>query len=156
MSIGAVFWEIRGGRPPAGLNGFFEDLGRVGDGRTGISSSSSSSEFISVGCQRASAAAAVANILRPALGALVPPLRLGEREREAIEIGDGSDISTSMGVPAWPANIVCARPNGVRVLFLRGFVGSGESMESSVKSVDDGNSSPPLVLTDDNGISVPN
>jgi hypothetical protein len=91
------------------LNGFFEGLGRVGEGTGGrSSSSSSSSEVIIVGCQRASApaAAAAAKIFRPVLGAFVPPLRRGERESEAMEIGDGSDISTSIGVPAPPANIV--------------------------------------------------
>lgn len=50
---GAVFCEINGGRQPAGLNGFFDDFGRVGEGTGGRSSSSSSeSEFMRVGCHR--------------------------------------------------------------------------------------------------------
>ena len=107
---GAVFCEINGGRPPADLNGFFVDFCRVGEGTGGRSSSSSSSsesELMSVGCHRASAPAAAAKMLRPADGALVPPFRRGERESEAMEIGDGSAISMSIGVPAaWPANMV--------------------------------------------------
>jgi len=150
--MGAVFCEIKGGRPPLDLKGFFPDFGRVGDG-TGRSSSSESSELMSAGCQRASAAPfAAAKMFRVELGALVAPLRRGEREREAMEIGDGSAISISIGVPA---NIVCARPNGVRALFLRAFVGSGESSDNSVRSVDDGKSQSPFVLTDDKGISFP-
>ena len=153
FGIGAVFWEIRGGRPLAGLNGFFEDFGRVGEGTGGSSSSdASSSEVRSVGCHLASAP--LAKIFDPALGAFVAPLRRGERESEAIDIGDGSDISTSIGVPAPPANIVWARPNGVRVLFLSALTGSGESIDNSVKSVDEGKSISPFVLTDDNGISL--
>lgn len=137
------------------MNGFLDDFGRVGEGRTGISSSSSSSSEVKrVGCHLASAAAAAAKMLRPALGAFVAPPRRGERDKDAIDIGEGSDISTSIGVPA-PAAYVCARPNGVLVLFLRGFMGSGESIESSVKSVDEGKSMSPLVLTDDRGMSLP-
>jgi hypothetical protein len=131
-----------------------EDLTRVGDGRVGTSSSSESSEFNNVGCHLASAPAAAAKMLRFELGALVPPLRRGDSESDAIEIGDGSAISISIGVPCpCPANIVCARPNGVLVLFLRTLVGSGDSIDKSVSSVEDGKSDSPFVLTDDNGMS---
>lgn len=95
---------------------------RVGEGTTGVSSSSSSSEFIRVGCQRASASAALSKILLPLTGALVPPLRLGERDRDAMDIGDGSDISTSIGVPGatgvCPAK-VCARAKPALALFFK-------------------------------------
>ena len=151
LLIGAVFWEIKAGRVPFALKGFLDDLGRVGDG-TGRSSSSESSELVSLGCHRASAPpAAAVKIFRPVLGAFVAPLRRGESERDAMEIGDGSAISTSIGVPA---NIVCALPKGVRVLFFSAFVGSGELVDKSVRSVVDVKSESPLVLTDDSGISL--
>ncbi len=54
-------------------------------------------------------------------GALVAALRRGERDSEAMVMGDGDAISMSMGVPAaWlgAANMVCARAKGVRVFFL--------------------------------------
>lgn len=80
------------------------------------------------------------------------PLRRGERESEAMDMGDGSAISISIGVPA---NIVWARPKGVLVLFLRALVGSGESIERSVRSVESGKSPSPLVLTEESGMSFP-
>ena len=98
--IGAVLWEIKGGRTPLDLKGFLVDFCRVGDGIGGRSSSSDSSEVRSVGCHRASAPAAAAKILRPVLGALVAPPRRGDSDSEAMEIGEGSAISTSIGVPA--------------------------------------------------------
>jgi hypothetical protein len=135
---GAVFCEIKGGRAPFDLKGFLVDFCRVGEGTGGRSSSSETSESTSVGLQRASAsppaAAAAAKMLRPVLGALVAPLRRGDSDKEAIEIGDGSAISMSIGVPA---NIVWARPKGVRAVFLTNFAGSGESIDRSVSSVDD-------------------
>ena len=112
---------------------------------------------MSVGCQRASASAAFSKMLLPLVGALVPPLRLGDRESDAMDIGDGSDISTSIGVPGTacsrPAK-VCARAKAPLALFFRGCVGSGESMERSVRSVVEGKSVSPLVLTEHNGISL--
>ena len=135
---GAVFCEINGGLPAFPLNGFFEDFGLVGEGSIGISSSSEASESTSCGLQRASASAAAAKMFLPVLGAFVTPFLRGDNAREAIEIGDGSAISISIGVPAGaPANIVCARPKGVLVVFLIAFIGSGDSIETSVKSVDD-------------------
>jgi len=91
---------MRGGREPFALNGFFEDFCRVGDGTEGRSSSPESSESMSCGCHRASAPAAAAKMFLPALGALVAPLRRGDREREAIDMGDCFAISTSIGVLA--------------------------------------------------------
>lgn len=71
-------------------------------------------------------------------GGFVAPLRLGDNEREAMAMGLGDAISMSMGVPAWPTNIVWARPNGVLVLlFLSSLDVSGLSIEYSVLSVFD-------------------
>ncbi|KAG7151216.1 hypothetical protein HYQ46_013024 [Verticillium longisporum] len=50
-------------------------------------------------------------------GALVASLRLGDKDSDAMAIGEGDTISISMGVPAWPANMVWARPKGVRAVF---------------------------------------
>ena len=57
-------------------------------------------------------------------------------------MGDGEHISISIGVPAaGPVNMVWARANGVRALFFRTCDDvSGESTESSVMSVVEGNS----------------
>ena len=97
--MGAVFCEINGGLEPFALNEFLADFCRVGDGTRGRSSSPESSESISCGCHRASAPVAAAKIFLPALGALVAPLRRGDNESEAMDIGEGSAISTSIGVP---------------------------------------------------------
>ena len=106
-------------------NGLFLDLGRVGEG-TGRSSSSSESESRRRGCKRISAFAfAAAKMFRLVPGALAPLFRRGDRDKEAIEIGDGSAISISMGVPC-TLNMVCARENGVLVDFLNGLLGSGD------------------------------
>ena len=95
-------------------------------------------------------------MLAPLTGAFVPPLRLGDRDKEAMDIGEGSDISTSIGVPGAAGNCpakVCARAKPPLALLFSGFMGSGESTESSVKSVVEGNSESPFVLTEHSGIS---
>jgi hypothetical protein len=145
-----VFCAMSCGRAPAGLKGFLIDFWRVGDGGIATSSSSSVSDVIKVGCHLSRGSPAAAKMFPPVLGAFTPPFRRGDRDNEAIEIGDGSAISMSIGVPA---NIVCALPNGVRVLFFRTLAGSGESIDNSVISVVEGNSPSALVLTDDNGMS---
>jgi hypothetical protein len=138
----------------ADWNGFLDDIGLVGDG-IGTSSSSSESEFIRIACKRSlDGLSASAKMLRP-VGALIAPFLLGDRESEAMDIGDGSAISISAGVPALCANIVCARPKGVRAVLLRALGCSGESSSDRlVRSVADEKSASPLELTDDNPISV--
>lgn len=141
---------MSGGRPFAGLNGFLVDFTRVGDGGEGRSGSSSSSESERMcACMRGPPAAA--KMFLTGWCGWAPPLRLGDRDRDAIDMGEGSPISTSMGVPT---NIVWALPKGVRVPFLTAFVGSGDSIDNSVRSVVDGKSPSPEVLTEQNGISL--
>ncbi|TFB01269.1 hypothetical protein CCMA1212_006799 [Trichoderma ghanense] len=72
------------------------------------------------------------------------PWRRGDSDSEAMAMGLGDCISTSMGVPIWPANMVCARWKGVRAARFRSLLMSGLSAEyeSSVMSVVEGNSSP--------------
>jgi hypothetical protein len=97
---GAVFWDTSAGRPPNALNGFFEDFWSVGDGGTTKSSSSSESDDVRVGGKSSRGPPAAANIFAPELGALIAPFRRGERDNDAIDIGDGSAISISIGVAA--------------------------------------------------------
>lgn len=151
LRIGAVACDMRAGRPFDGLNGFFEDFTRVGDGWRARSSSSSESDESKVGCHLSRGSPAAAKIFLPVLGALAPPFRRGDKANDAIDIGEGSAISTSIGVPA---NIVWALPKGVRVLFFNAFTGSGDSIDNSVRSVVDGKSPSPFVLIEHNGISV--
>jgi len=91
---------MRGGCELFALNGFFEDFCCVSNRTEGRLLSLKSSESMSCGCHRASAPAAAAKMFLPALGALVAPLRRGDREREAIDMGDCFAISTSIGVLA--------------------------------------------------------
>ena len=75
-------------------------------------------------------------------------VRRGERERQAIDIGEGSTICTSIG----ESNPVRALANAVRVLFLGGvldWMTGGDSPERLLKSVNDGKSESVSVLTDE-------
>lgn len=79
-------------------------------------------------------------------------VRRGERERQAIDIGEGSTICTSIG----ESNSVRARDKVVRVLLLGGVLDSMsgvELMERLLKSVDDGKSESAFVLKDENRTS---
>ena len=153
--MGAVFWRRRPGRLGA-LNGSGRpDGGRVGDGRSGRLSSSSSiiievrGEDIFGGSRDFCAvAAAKMFLLLGMLLAFAAAVRRGERERQAIDMGDGSTIWTSMGESNW----VRARVKGVRLFFFGGVCDStigGESMERLLRSVEDGKSVSALVLTDE-------
>lgn len=129
--------------------------GRVGDGRSGTISSSSSTIIEErgeevCGASRCFCATTAANIflLVEMVGAIAATLRRGDSERQAIDIGDGSTIWTSMG----ESKCVRARESGPRARFLGGVLDSiagGESMERLLRSVIDGKSVPAAVLTDE-------
>lgn len=110
--VGAVFWRVRPGRDGGSLKGSWEedDGRRVGEGSSGRWSSSSSSSRIDgsreeefegelVSFEDFCCAAAAANmfLLLGMLEAAAAALRRGESEREAMDMGEGSDIWTSMG-----------------------------------------------------------
>src|ERR1700744_2911129 len=99
----AVFWRRRGRGGALKGSGF--TLGRVGEGRSGVSSSSS--EYASVGSHLAFFCSPSAKMLRPPPAAEV---RRGDRESEAMEMGEGSPIWTSIG----DSTTVFDRQNGVR------------------------------------------
>ena len=84
------------------------------------------------------------------LFAAVAPVRRGDSDRQAIDMGDGSPICTSIG----ESNCVRARLNGVRLALLGasklGFSREGESRERLLMSVVDGKSEEVLVPTDEN------
>ncbi len=153
--VGAVFWRMRPGREGASLKGSWdeEEGRRVGEGRSRRWSSSSSSskiqgsrdeefegEVVSFDDFCCAAAAAKMFWLFGMPEAAAAAVRRGESEREAIDMGEGSDIWTSMGESYW----VRAREKGVRVVFFGWGIGfevafeeEGESRERELRSVDD-------------------
>ena len=153
--IGAVFWRKRPGRLGALKGSGRPTGGRVGEGRSGSISSSSSTIIEErgenvCGASRCFCAATAANmfLLLGIVGALAATVRRGDRERQAMDMGDGSTIWTSMG----ESNCVRARESGPRVRFLGGVLDSttgGESKERLLRSVIDGKSVSAAVLTDE-------
>jgi len=113
--VGAVFWRARPGRDGGSLKGSWEEEGRrVGEGSSRRWSSSSSSSRIDGSREEefegelvsfddfccAAAAAKMFLLLGMLLGMLeaaAAAVRRGESEREAMDMGEGSDIWTSMG-----------------------------------------------------------
>ena len=83
-------------------------------------------------------------------GPAAAAVRRGDRERQAIDMGEGSAMWTSSGESNW----VRARESGPRDRFLGGVLDStvivgGESMLRLLRSVIEGKSVSPLVLTDE-------
>lgn len=97
---GAVFVDVSTGR--WGPKGFLVDRGlRVGDGIKGISSSESdASRWILANGGDPGSWSNIEVVF--AVGALVPLFRRGDKDRDAIAMGDGDAISISMaiGVPS--------------------------------------------------------
>ena len=130
----------RSGRIGA-LRGSGLTLARVGDGKSGISSSSS--EYTRVSHLNLCWVPGAKIFLAEGAGSTG---RRGERAREAIAIGEGSPICISIG----ESIVVLERLSGVRVSLLSGLsLGGGESSESSLRSVIDGKSVSSLPLTED-------
>ncbi len=118
---------MRPGREAGALKGSCEEGSRVGEGSSGRPSPSSSSSCIvrpsdeefdgeveSFDDFCCAAAAAKMFLLFGIPVADAAALRRGERAREAMDAGDGSDITTSAGESYW----VRAREKGVRAVFL--------------------------------------
>ena len=100
----AVFCRRRGREGALKGSGF--TLDRVGEGKSGVSSSSS--EYARVGSHLARGRLPSAKRFLPEPD---PEVRRGDKESEAIEIGEGSPICTSTG----ESITVLERLNGVRV-----------------------------------------
>lgn len=148
--MGAVFWRRRPGRALKGSADF--DGGRVGDGNSGRVSSSSSAIMEvwgeeDCGWSRVFWLAAAAKMFL-LLGMPVASVLRGESERQAMDMGDGSTICTSIGESNW----VLARDRGPRAV-LRGGVldltAGVESIDRLLRSVVEGKSVSALVLTDE-------
>src|SRR5699024_2207242 len=105
----AVFCR-KSGRAGA-LNGSGLTLGRVGEGRAGVSSSSS--EYDRAGSNLGFCRSGSAKIFLPD-PVFCAAVRRGDNEREAIDIGEGSAICMSTG----ESITVLERHSGVRVSFL--------------------------------------
>ena len=166
--VGAVFCLISPGRELGSLKGSCDDDEgrRVGEGRSGRASSlSSSSSSKTVGSRLDEfegesvsfdefCAAAAAKIFLLFGIADAAPVRRGESEREAMDMGEGSDIWTSMG----ESYVVRARENGVRVVFFGWGLGCEvgldvdevcESRERELKSVEEGKEADISVIAED-------
>lgn len=127
----------------------------MGEGRSGSVSSSSSrmiEERDEHGCNinRSFWASAAANMFL-LLGLLFPlaaAVRRGDNDKQAIDMGEGSAMWTSIG----ESKFVRARDKGPRALLFGGvfeITTGGESMAKLLRSVVDGKSVSALVLTDE-------
>ena len=83
---------------------------------------------------------------------LAAVVRRGDKEREAMDMGDGSTICTSDGDPS---HSVRDRLKGVREVFFdpRDACALGEPTDSPVRSVVEGKSLSSFVLTEESGMS---